>query len=157
MFVSQNIQLVEKDGFRSLIAKDFFEPDQLILEFEQNFVAKPNNFTFRIDENLHQLSTDPNAWENYINHDCEPNGYIEFKNFSFVALRKIFPGEVLSYNYFTTDWDDEDVFTCHCQSKKCKKIINGFKNLSYQEMVKLEPYISPFLKRKMKELTLSRI
>lgn len=157
MFVSPKIQLVEKDGFRSLIADAIFEPDEIILEFEQTFVTTPNQFSLQIDENKHQLSKDENALENFVNHSCEPNGYIDFETLSLKAVRKIEVGEILNFNYFTTDYHSDDVFYCECGSRNCRKIVNGFKNLSYQEMKELEPYLSPFLKQKMKELVYARV
>lgn len=152
MYVSPKIYLVEENGFRSLLADAIFEPDELVLEFERTFVTTPNQFSLQIDENLHQLSNDTSALENFVNHSCDPNGYIDFDLLSLKARRSICKGEVLTFNYFTTDYHCEDVFYCQCGAQNCKKIINGFKNLSYQEMKELEPYLSPFLKRKMKSM-----
>lgn len=152
MYVSPKIHLVEENGFRSLIADAIFEPDELILEFERSFVTTPNQFSLQVDENLHQLSNDSDALENFVNHSCQPNGYIDFGTLSLKARRRIEVGEVLNFNYFTTDYHSDDVFYCQCGSLNCKKIVNGFKNLSFQEMKELEPYLSPFLKQKMYEM-----
>ncbi len=157
MYVSSKLRLMEENGFRSLISDGIFESNEIILNFERNFVAVPDTVTLQIGENMHQLSRDKNAFENFVNHSCEPTAYIDFQNLSLKAFRKIEIGEVITYNYFTTDYHSKDIFNCNCRSKKCKKVINGFMNLSYQEMQALEPYLSPFLKQKMKELVYARV
>ena len=121
--------------------------EEVIFLFERNFVASPTNITLRIDEHLHQLSTDPTLPENFLNHSCEPNSYIDFENLSLRAHRDIERGEEITYDYCTSDWDGEDTFECMCASSTCKKYIAGFKNLSSLEKQVIIRFASPFLKR----------
>ncbi|MDD2807273.1 MAG: SET domain-containing protein [Patescibacteria group bacterium] len=124
---------------------------ETILAFEKKFVSYSTNKTLRIDENTHQISADPNSPENFINHSCDANAYIDFKSLSLVARRPITSGEEITYNYCTSDYDEEDIFECHCQSAKCKKYIAGFKSLRLSEKLELREQLSPFLAQKLDE------
>lgn len=134
-----------KNG-RGLFARAAIAAGEVILEFEPRFLPYPTHTTLRIDEFRHQENHDPAAAENFINHSCAPNGYIDFVGLSFRALRDIRPGEELTYNYLTTDYDGEDVFACQCGSPDCFKHISGFKHLDRQRQERLGPYLSPYLK-----------
>ena len=58
----------------------------------------------------------------YINHSCDPNcesdeirGRVIIR-----AIRKIAPGEELSYDYCLYDGDPGDPALCHCGAKNCR-------------------------------------
>ena len=144
------IRLTEKG--KSIFAICQIERHEIIVRFERNFTNQPSNKTLRIAENTHQLSRESHSMENFINHSCEPNGYINFKDMTLRALRRINEGEEITYNYLTADWDDEDVFDCKCGSARCLKKVHGFKNLSFVEKQKLKRFLSPFLKKKLREI-----
>lgn len=40
------------------------------------------------------------AWQ-YVNHNCEPNGYVNAAEYTFCALRNIRKGEEITFNYLT--------------------------------------------------------
>ena len=88
----------------------------------------------------------------YINHSCNPNIKIDFKSLNFVALKAIKKGEEITWNYLTTEYDlirDDLDFDCYCGSKNCLKKIRGFKFLNKFQMMKLKPFLSPFLRHKV--------
>ena len=95
------------------------------------------------------ISSNPESIENFLNHSCEPNGYINFEDLTFRALRNIKKGEELTFNYLTTEWDMANKFDCKCDSKDCFGYIGGFKYLPLKEKTKLLPFLSPFLKNKL--------
>jgi SET domain-containing protein len=132
-----------------VIAKELIEKGEIILEFEKRFIDFSTNKTLRIDESKYQVSGNPSLPENFINHSCEPNAFINFKTLELIALGQIKNGEEITYSYFTSDWDAEDVFQCQCGSEKCKKHINGFRNLSLQERIAIKDSVSPFLRKKL--------
>ena len=105
-----------------------------------------------MDEDLHQISTDPEAVENFINHSCEANAYIDFESLTLRAVRDIRRGEEITYNYFTTDWDKEDVFDCLCGTSTCFKKISGFRSLDYTDQLKLKEYLSGYLLKKLESI-----
>ena len=59
----------------------------------------------------------------YINHSCDPNCESEQDGtWVFIkALRKIEPGEELTYDYcLVVDGEEDGPCTCHCGAKKCR-------------------------------------
>lgn len=137
------------DNGKKLVATKTIKINEVILEFEKNFVSEPNRYTLQIDENIHQSSTDPDLAENFINHSCAPNSFVDFSTLELKALRSISKGEDITYNYFTSDYEMEDAFECCCKSENCKKNIYGFKNLTLEEKIELQDYLSPFLRSKL--------
>lgn len=142
--------LVKKVSYGSgVFADEFILKGDVVLNFERNFINFSTNKTLRINDRLYQLSTNPKLPENFINHSCEPNTYIDFEELALIALKDIPINKEITYNYFTSDWDNEDVFECSCSSIICKKKISGFKYLSIQQKNEIKDFLSPFLKKKL--------
>eukprot|EP00090_Calanus_glacialis_P000703 TRINITY_DN10472_c0_g1_i1.p1 TRINITY_DN10472_c0_g1~~TRINITY_DN10472_c0_g1_i1.p1 ORF type:complete len:2203 (+),score=428.08 TRINITY_DN10472_c0_g1_i1:62-6670(+) len=85
-------------------------------------------YMFRIDDDLVVDATMKGNAARFINHSCDPNCYSKIvdilgkKHIIIFALRKIFPGEELTYDY---KFPIEDVkIQCHCGARKCKKYMN---------------------------------
>lgn len=148
---SKRIEIAPTAKGRGVLATDAFAAEETILVFEQNFIADPTTRTLRIDLSRHQISTDPTAPENYINHSCDPNAYIDWDTLTLRALLPIRVGEEIMYNYFTSDWDGEDPFTCLCGAGICKVQIRGFRYLSLEEALRIRSFLSPFLRGKLAE------
>jgi hypothetical protein len=144
--------LIKKVGYGfGVLANEFILKGDVILNFERNFINFSTNKTLRINDCSYQVSTNPKLPENFINHSCEPNACIDFEELSLVALKDIPINQEITYNYFTSDWDKEDVFECYCSSIICKKKISGFKYLSIQQKNEIKEFLSPFLKSKLIE------
>lgn len=151
MYVSDKIEVRDIKKGKSLFAIDEIMKNEIIFEFEQNFLINPTRTSMQIDDNVHQESIHSNALENFLNHSCKPNGYIEFQDLTYRALCPIKKGEELTFNYNTTEWDMKKGFLCQCEFKGCYEQIKGFKYLTYEQQKELEPLLSPFLKKKLKE------
>jgi len=85
-------------------------------------------YMFRIDDDLVVDATVKGNAARFINHSCDPNCYSKIvdilgkKHIIIFALRKIFPGEELTYDY---KFPIEEVkIQCHCGARKCKKYMN---------------------------------
>jgi hypothetical protein len=152
MYVSDKIEVRDTKKGKSIFAIDEIAKDEIIFEFEKNFLEYPTKTSMQIDEGVHQECTNPEAVENFLNHSCEPNGYIDFQNLSFRALRQIKKGEEVTFNYLTTEWDLANKFDCKCGSKKCYGKIKGFRYLTRKQQKELEPLLSPFLRKKLREI-----
>lgn len=87
----------------------------------------------------------------FLNHSCEPNSYIDFNKLCLRALRDIEKGEEIRYNYMTTEYVLHEKFICDCGSRQCYKNVKGFKYLSRDQKLKLKPYLSPYLRKKLEE------
>ncbi|MBX9691479.1 MAG: SET domain-containing protein [Cyanobacteria bacterium] len=138
---------------------------EIVFQF-QGYTRHIKNATplgLQVEENLFLESDrdDPNRFDEFTNHSCDPNGYAYFnagKTF-FVATRDIEPGEELTFNYNTTEWDmfeqeevmkERCVFQCFCGAKLCAGMIMGYKYLSLEQRLKWQPYLSPYLARKLR-------
>jgi hypothetical protein len=82
-------------------------------------------------------------WQ-YLNHGCEPSALVHERQL--VARRDIQPGEPVTFNYNTTEWDMSSPFQCRCGTTNCLKVIRGFKHLTPAQRAAL-PTVAPHLKR----------
>ena len=158
MYVADKIEVRDTDTKKgkSIFAIDEIVKDEVIFEFEKVFLKHPTETSLQIDEGVHQESTNPEAVENFLNHSCDPNGYIDFQDIIYRALRPIKKGEELTFNYLTTEWDfgwdlSDGFINYECASPKCYGQIKGFKYLTLEQKRGLELLLSPFLKKKLKE------
>ena len=60
----------------------------------------------------------------YMNHSCDPNTWWASDS-RLVARRGISRGEEITYDYATSDCNDDLNMICNCGSKNCRKIIIG--------------------------------
>ena len=80
-----------------------------------------------------------------INHSCDPNCGIR-DLFKVVAMRKIAPGEEITWDYEMTEnykWR----MKCSCGSPICRKTIGAYKNMPKAIRKKYKGYISAWLLR----------
>jgi hypothetical protein len=133
-------------GF-GVFALDTIRAGECILLFERRFIDAPTTITLRVDEDLHQISTDPRAAENFVNHSCDPSALIEWSDLSLVAKREILPGEQVTYDYMTSDWDGEDPFHCQCGAEQCRESIRGFRHLTLAQQEKVRHLASPYIQK----------
>ena len=73
---------------------------------------------------------EPNAWAPQ-NHSCSPNTHYEGLNV--IALRNIEFGEELTLDYSHLLDEHAESFECKCGTPKCKKIIKGSSENSFEK------------------------
>jgi len=82
-----------------------------------------------------------------IAHSCNPNVAIrvkeDFSGFKVEALRDIAKGELVSFNYLSTEWVMSCHFQCLCGHACCFGMINGFKNVPKNRRAELMHLASP--------------
>ena len=147
--VSKKVVLRKAKKGRALVALKPIARNEVIVEFEQRFIDAPTRTSIQVDEEMHQEATDADMLENFVNHACRPNGYIEFSTLTLRAKRIIEPGEELTFNYNTTEWNMAEGFQCQCGCQGCYGPVLGFKALNLKEQKRLEPWLSPFLLAKL--------
>jgi uncharacterized protein len=94
------------------------------------------------DEWIAPLRSNP-GW--YINHSCNPNSGIK-NSIKIVAIKNIRRGEEVTYDYSTSESEDNWYLKCHCNSKNCRHIIRSYKFLSAELKLKYSDFISEYLK-----------
>lgn len=145
------IEIRKTEKGKSLYATSKILKDEVIFEFQKHFLDYRTRTSMQIDEGFHQECDDSNSMENFLNHSCDPNGYINFKDLTYRASRNIESDEELTVNYLTHEWELVNPFNCLCGSRDCYGYIRGFKFLSRAQQRELQPFLSPFLKRKIEQ------
>lgn len=80
----------------------------------------------------------------YLNHHCEPSAWIHER--VLVALRDIAPGEGVTFDYNTTEWDMASPFDCHCGSAHCVGRVRGAKHLTPEQRARVERWLAAYLR-----------
>lgn len=152
MYIPKKINLKETNRGKSLFAIDNLVAGEIIFEFEKKFNKTRTRTSIQIDKGVHQECSDPDAIENFLNHSCNPNGYIDFDDITYRASRNIKKGEELTFNYLTTEFELANKFQCQCGEKNCYGFVRGFRYLSLEQQRKLESFLSPFLKKEFEKI-----
>ncbi|KAK7898911.1 hypothetical protein WMY93_019764 [Mugilogobius chulae] len=87
-------------------------------------------YMFRIDDfDVVDATMQGNA-ARFINHSCEPNCYSRVinvdgrKHIVIFALRKIYRGEELTYDYKFPIEDEDSKLHCNCGARRCRRFLN---------------------------------
>ncbi|XP_069372843.1 histone-lysine N-methyltransferase 2B isoform X2 [Paralichthys olivaceus] len=87
-------------------------------------------YMFRIDDfDVVDATMQGNA-ARFINHSCEPNCYSRVinvdgrKHIVIFALRKIYRGEELTYDYKFPIEDEDSKLHCNCATRRCRRFLN---------------------------------
>nr|XP_055052439.1 histone-lysine N-methyltransferase 2A isoform X1 [Misgurnus anguillicaudatus] len=87
-------------------------------------------YMFRIDDYEVVDATVHGNAARFINHSCEPNCYSRVvsvdgqKHIVIFAMRKIYRGEELTYDYKFPIEEPGNKLPCNCRAKKCRKFLN---------------------------------
>lgn len=153
MNIPELIEIKKSNNVRGLFAKTLIKKGSVIFHFEGIIGddAHSNSESLQIDDNKFLEST--LKFDDCLNHSCNPNCYIDWKNLNLVALRDIQGGEEISFDYNTAEYDlinlvENCSFNCSCGSKKCIKEVKGYRYLTPEQKKRIQKFISPFLKRK---------
>ena len=80
----------------------------------------------------------------YMNHHCEPTTIIRDR--SVCALRAIEPGESVTFDYNTTEYDLAEPFACHCGSAQCVGVVRGARHLAAEQRARVEQWLPDYLR-----------
>lgn len=142
---SEKIELREGDIGLGVVAREPIAKGEVLVALAHVFVSKPEQHTIQVDAERHQAGT--REIDDYLNHSCEPSAALDAERLCFVAARDIAPGEDVTFNYLTSEWDMVAPFECRCGAAGCFGQIRGFRHLSPDEQARLEPLLTPFLRR----------
>lgn len=149
-WTSPKIELRRGSEGLGVFATAAIEAGEVLVTLRPVFVDRPEMHTIQLDEHVHQAGT--GDVDDYFNHSCDPNAYLDFQRLQFVARRSIAAGEELSFNYLTSEWDMAAPFTCGCGTAACVGEIRGYLHLTPAQREALASWISPYLQRRSGEL-----
>jgi hypothetical protein len=95
-------------------------------------VTERNRHSIQIDEGRHIVTREAGRFEadDFLNHCCSPNAFLDTATLDVRALRDIEPGEEVFLNYCATEEELAEPFKCKCGKSDCAGLIRGFRFLS---------------------------
>ncbi|KAG8434544.1 hypothetical protein GDO86_012790 [Hymenochirus boettgeri] len=129
---------------RGLFCKRNIDAGEMVIEYSGNVIRSTLTdkrekfyegkgigcYMFRIDDSEVVDATMHGNAARFINHSCEPNCYSRVipidgqKHIVIFAMRKIYRGEELTYDYKFPIEDAKNKLACNCGTKKCRKFLN---------------------------------
>jgi len=153
---SRKIKIVYQiDKGLSIFANSYFKKGEKMASLRGSLVKKEaaSPFSIQLDKDCFMGAiVDDFVWEDFINHSCNPNIFINVPRRALVVVKDIKKDEEITFNYLTTEYDMKEMgtdFKCFCGDKNCFKNIKGFRYLSKNKKSKLKPFLSPYLLTKM--------
>lgn len=93
------------------------------------FEDRPGRHTIQLDAGRHQAYT--GDVDDFLNHSCRPNTYLDPEGLRLVALHPIAAGEEITFNYSASELDMAEPFECLCDGTP--RLVRGFRHLSPTE------------------------
>lgn len=120
------------------------------LDQVQQLLPEVRRYSLQIEENLYLVTSRPGPGD-WVNHSCEPNAGMQGQ-VVLVAMRHIFPGEEVCYDYAMTDGSPYDEFRCACGTPTCRQHITGHDWRRPELIQRYQGYFSPYLQRRIAQL-----
>lgn len=114
---------------KAIIASREIYHGERILKMSGPLLRKPQDIeAIELQSHLVQISHgayyDPDVPGRFINHSCEPNAILS--GTMLLAIRDIFNGEEITFDYSTTMDDEIYTLDCLCGTTSCRKVIRDF-------------------------------
>jgi hypothetical protein len=130
-----------------VIATAPIEPGEVLFEFSGVVEPSPGRYTLQVGRDAHLASSEA-LWR-YINHACAPSTRLELgpgtPSGRVLARTPLGPGQEVTFNYVTTEWDMAAPFRCACGAASCLGWISGARHLSDAQMAQLAPELMPHI------------
>ena len=139
---SEKIELREGDIGLGVVAREPIARGEVLVALAHVFVDQRAQHTIQIDER-HQAGT--REIDDYLNHSCDPSAALDTERLCFVAARDIAPGEAVTFNYNSSEYDIAEPFACGCGSPRCEGTIRGFRHLTPRQRAEIRPLLAAHL------------
>lgn len=138
------VEVRDTRGYKGVFAQEDIREGLIIFYLKGTVSTQPTKYTVELGSQRHltlpatrETSDDLAYCWQYLNHNCEPNAYLNTAELTFRALRNIERGEEISFNYLTTESKMAVPFHCSCGSPNCFGFIQGRNFLSRAEAKRL--------------------
>mmetsp|Transcript_12028 Transcript_12028/g.38448 ORF Transcript_12028/g.38448 Transcript_12028/m.38448 type:complete len:163 (+) Transcript_12028:14-502(+) len=136
------VRVEENERFgKHIVATRTIVPGDTVLECRYEAEAlkdEPSMHTVQISAKQHCLVS--NDME-FTAHACDPSCHLVLDAGAcrLVALRQLEPGDLVSFDYCTTEWDVLCPFDCGCGAPQCVGRVRGFRHLTAERAKQLAP------------------
>ena len=143
--------LVTPDG-RHLIALCPIAEGATLFSLSGREIPAPTRYSVQVGPSLH-LDQDcarditdvvRRYFWRYLDHACDPAVIIRDREV--IAVRDIAPGDRVTFNYNTTEYDMAESFRCHCGSARCVGVVRGARHLTRAQRARLAPWLADYLR-----------
>lgn len=147
-----NIKIVETEVGKAVQATRNIEKGQELYSFIGTVKEKPSMFTIQLSETKH---LECEGGPEFTAHSCDPNSMMVFgddftSTTKLIATKLIKQGELITFNYCSTEWDMASTFQCKCGSTNCFGEIRGYKHCTEEQRSTLRDSLAPYLLSKIK-------
>jgi len=128
---------------RKIVANRWIPGKALLYMIHGGIIGRPGRHTLQVGEREH-IVVDGEA--RYLNHSFTPNAHFEFREegVSAVSSRSISPGEPVTVDYNTTEWEIAEPF----EDKESGARVAGFSKLEEGEQLRILCRAAPYIKAK---------
>ncbi|MFM8578820.1 MAG: Mur ligase family protein, partial [Planctomycetaceae bacterium] len=132
----------------TLHAARAIEPGEMVIRAGGRRSSEPTRLTMQVERDVHVV---PDNSMVHVRHACEPNcGVIITAGSTDIemhSLRRIEPGEELTLDYATFEWEVPDGGgPCHCGSPACRGRIGGYRHLPVDVIARYGDFIAEYLR-----------
>ncbi len=132
------------DGAFRTVAREAAPPGTVLFELQGRVVGQPTRYTVQVGPGEHIEAPegaslldhlDRFLWR-FLDHSCAPNARIEGRRV--VAVRAIEPGDAVTFDYCTTEFEMATPFDCACGAPACRGRIAGYRALDAAQRAELD-------------------
>lgn len=142
------VKVKRRNGQRAVVAERTFSSGEAILPLRGVVVPQPNRYTIQLGAAEHLDGSEPDPeraaaafpWR-FLNHRCDPNAAVRGREL--VALRPIAPGDEVTFDYSTTEFDMAEPFDCRCGVPACLGRVRGYLHLTPAQRRAREGRVAP--------------
>lgn len=143
-------------GQLGVMAKRNLKKGDRLLSVKGPILSSPTIYSFSVASNKHidPVRDGQLDFGHYMNHSCDPNTFVrivenksDLPYIDIVARRNIKIGDELTLDFASFEYETVSHVKCKCNSKKCRGLIHGFKDLpdSVMKKYKKEGMLSDYL------------
>ncbi|KAL8263434.1 hypothetical protein R6Q59_024783 [Mikania micrantha] len=128
LFITQSAMVVEYVG--EIVGLRVADRREIEYQSGKHLQYKSACYFFRIDKENIIDATRKGGIARFVNHSCQPNCVAKVmtvrgeKKVVFFAVRDIYPGEEITYDYHFNNEDEGKKILCSCNSNNCRRYLN---------------------------------